>query len=249
MSPEPTLSAHPSTLRLHQLRLGELPAPEAAAIRAHVDGCSRCASRHQAQLATEHEFRALPVPPALTQAPSAWERARAWWEGLGIGRALVPVALFAAAAAFFLRAEPKVDPGTGLAEVASDTRTKGLMGPVLEAWVQTGGSARPVYTNESLSPGSRVQLRFNPGRHRYVTLAGRDGRGHVELYGTLVSQGPEVQNAPFSLTLDDTPGRQEFLAILTDQKPDPDQLSAALARSPVTVPSAEVATVVVAKKE
>ena len=115
--------------------------------------------------------------------------------------------------------------------------------------ISASGSARPVYTNESLSPGARVQLRFNPGRHRYVTLAGRDGTGQVELYGTLVSRGPEVQNAPFSLTLDDTPGRQEFLAILTDQKPDPDQLSAALSRTPVSVPAAEVATVVVTKKE
>lgn len=249
MSPEPSLSAHPSTLRLHQLRLGELPASEVAAILAHVDGCPRCSSRHQHQLATEQEFRALPVPPALIEAPSAWGRLRAWWEGLGVARALVPVALVAAAGAFVLRGEPAVDADTGLTEVASDTRTKGALGPVLEAWVQTGSSARPIYTNESLAPGSRVQLRFNPGRHRYVTLAGRDGSGQVELYGTLVSRGPEIQNAPFSLTLDDTPGRQEFLAILTDQKPDPDELSAALSHSPVAVPSAEVATVVVAKKE
>lgn len=249
MSPEPSPSSHPSTLRLHQLRLGELPAPEAAAIRAHVDGCSRCASRHQHQLATEQEFRALPVPPALVQAPTAWDRVRAWWEGLGVARALVPVALVAAAGAMVVRSEPTADEGTGLTEAVSETRTKGALGPVLEAWVQTGGSARPIYTNESLSPGSRVQLRFNPGRHRYVTLAGRDGSGQVELYGTLVSRGPELQNAPFSLTLDDTPGRQEFLAILTDQKPDPDELSAALSRSPVAVPAAEVATVVVAKKE
>ena len=128
-----------------------------------------------------------------------------------------------------------------------ETRTKGAT-PILEAWVQAGDSARPVYVGERVHAGTRVQLKYNAGHHRFVTLAGRDGTGTVEVYGTVPASGPGLAPAPFALTLDDSAGEQAFFAILTDTKPAPDDVVHALASEPVRMERGEIASVVLAKE-
>lgn len=220
---------HVSTLTLHQFRLGELDADAERAVRVHLGDCPTCAGRLDHQVRVRAAFLTEPIPPALVPRPSLLQRLRAWWLGL----ALLPVL---AAALLLLRPPP--DDGV---------RLKGAPA-AMEAWVEVGDSARPVYTGERLAPGTRVQLRYDPGDHRFVTFAGRDVTGEVEVYGTINARGPGMTAAPFALTLDDLPGDQAFYAVLTDYRPDPESLSAALRAERPVLPGAEVATVVLHKE-
>lgn len=223
--------SHPSTLRLHQFRLGELAIDDEDGVRTHLADCAACAARIDHQRAVRTEFARLPMPDALVPKPTLWERLGAWRAAL----VLVPIA---AAAGVVVRLPPAQTVDDGV-------RSKGAN--ALEAWVETGATARPLYTNESLAAGDRVQLKFDAHGHRFVTLAGRDGSGQAEIYSTLPAAAG-LQTAPFALTLDATPGDQVFYAILTDTRPDPQALLTALADEPLRVDRAEVQAVVVHKE-
>ncbi len=227
---------HISTLRLHQLRLGELDAQARAPIDEHLATCEDCARRLAHQDATRAGFVRTPVPAAIVPAPT-------WWERLGRLRAALLLVPILAAGALVLRADPLAPPP----ETAPIERLKGSA-PVLEAWVKTGESARPLYTGERVRGGTRVQLKYDAGAHRFVTLAGRDGRGIVEVYGTLPVNGAGLATAPFALTLDDSQGEQAFFAILTDTRPAPDAVLEALAVEPIRMERSEIASVVLRKE-
>ncbi|MFZ5481598.1 MAG: anti-sigma factor family protein [Myxococcota bacterium] len=222
---------HVSTLRLHQLRLGEIDGEEAGRIRAHLADCDTCARRFDVHAETRAAFQKMPVPAWVEPAPSFGERLRALWKW--------PVLLVPAIAALLFVVRP--------APIDEGVREKGAA-PVLEAWVEAGESARPLYTGERVGAGTRVQLKFDPGRRRFVTLAGRDGTGTVEVYATVPGDGPGLKTAPFALTLDESPGDQEFFAVLTDSKPDPDAVIEALASDPVRMERGEIASVVLQKE-
>lgn len=234
---------HISTLRLHQLRLGELDAHTRAPLDLHLASCELCAGRLGHQEAERAAFVRTPVPPALLPQPSWFAE---WWERLGrLRAALVLVPLLAAA---FLVVSGAPSTSAPLTTPTEDVvRTKGGV-PLLEAWVKTGNSARPLYTGERLGAGTRVQLKYDAGKHRFVTLAGRDGKGIVEVYGTLHAAGPGLATAPFALTLDDTKGEQTFFAVLTDTRPTPDSVLKALAVEPIRMDSSEIASVVLNKE-
>lgn len=239
----PSPSAHLSTLRLHQLRLGELEGAAAHAARDHLASCPTCAARLDHQVEARAAFSTMPMPAALLPQPAApgWlERAQAWWAALTLPQAGAFVLAPAMVAVLVVALPARPPAGDGL-------RTKGAE-TTLEAWVQSGGSARPLYNGEALRSGSRVQLRYDPGPHPYVTLAGRDGAGRVEIYGTVAAAGPGVQSAPFALTLDDTRGAQSFYAVLTETRPDADALVEQLAVDPLSVEGAEVEVLVVPKE-
>lgn len=233
---------HISTLRLHQLRLGELDAHTRAPLDEHLAVCAECASRLGHQDAQRAAFVRTPVPAAILPRPT-------WWERLGRLRAAFVLVPVLAATLLVVNAGPMAPlPSTGTAPSTDDVlRTKGGV-PLLEAWVKTGESARPLYTGERLRGGTRVQLKYDAGRHRFVTIAGRDAGGTVEVYGTLPASGPGLTTAPFSLTLDDTKGEQAFFAILTDTRPAPDSVLKALAVEPIRMDSGEIASVVLRKE-
>ncbi len=151
--------------------------------------------------------------------------------------ATIPTAPIAATAA---PAPLTSEPDDGL-------RSKGVT-PRLEAWVQTGDSARPLYTGEALGSGSRVQLRYDSRGRKYVTFAGRDTNGLVEVYGTVAAGEAGLSAAPFALTLDKSPGDQAFFALCTNQRPDPDEVMRAVGQNPVRMEGALVASVVVRKE-
>jgi hypothetical protein len=183
------------------------------------------------------------LAPIVAPEPTPWARLTA-----SLRRFVAPIGLVAAAAAVALAVLPTSAPDAPPAEVPLDTvRTKGFV-PTLEAWVQAGDAPRPVYTGERLRAGTRVQLKVDAGHRRFVTLAGRDGTGAVEVYGTVAAEGPGPKPAPFALTLDDSDGVQTFYAVLTDGRPSPDALRDALAREPVRIERAEVASVAVLKE-
>lgn len=226
------MTQHVSTLRLHQLRLGELTGEEEGRVRSHLAECTVCSSRLDVQAETRAAFLKQPVPPFL--APRV-----PWWERLGLARWLLVAVPAIAALALVVRAPAPDDDGV---------RQKGAAIPVLEAWVEAGRAARPLYTGERVRAGTRVQLKFDAGRRRFVTLAGRDGAGTVEVYGTVPAEGPGLRTAPFALTLDDSTGDQEFFAVLTDTKPAPDDVVEALKRDPLRMERADIASLVLHKE-
>lgn len=233
---------HVSTLRLHQFRLGELAPAAAELVQAHLATCDTCAERLGHQREARIAFQREPVPAALLPSPTWTERLRSWW----LAAAFVPVA---AASLLVLGAPPPAElSAVAAADPAPDgVYTKGAHSR-LEAWVQTGDSARPLYTGEHVRAGTRIQLKFDPGARRFVTLAGRDGTGAVEVYGTLTAAGPGLANAPFALTLDATRGEQAFFAVLTDTRPDPAWVTRLVHTDPVPSREADVATVFVQKE-
>ncbi len=136
---------------------------------------------------------------------------------------------------------------TAVAEPSADIiRTKGLT-PRLEAWVQAGGSSRPLYLGETVGAGTKLQLRYDAQGRRFVTLAGRDSNGVVEVYGTVPGGEAGLTSAPLALTLDDSKGEQAFFAICTDDRPSPDAVMSAVKHNPVRMNGAAVSSVVVRK--
>ena len=69
-----------------------------------------------------------------------------------------------------------------------------------------------------------MQLVFDPMGAPFVALAGRDGSGSVEVWKVIDTRGQPrgLRHASFALTLDETPGDQEFILV-----PLPEPLSEA----------------------
>jgi hypothetical protein len=279
---------HIHTLKLHQLRLGELAPAEEGRLRAHLATCAQCTARLKHQQELRQEFLREPMPDALRPRRPLWERVRGWLPGVALIPAAAAVALVlnvrppggpegpiptpppaptevappvpvapptaptvAPAATIpepVVAPRPPVAPKAGPEGDGAPTgiRTKGRL-PRLEAWVPTGESARPMYTGEAIGAGERVQLRFDARGRAFVTLAGRDTNGLVEVYGTLPGGDNGLRAAPFALTLDDTSGEQTFFALYTDERPEPESVIAALRHNPVRMEGADVASVVVRK--
>ncbi|MFT7519407.1 MAG: hypothetical protein ACI9MC_001548 [Kiritimatiellia bacterium] len=201
-----------SSLTLHRYHHGELSAEERAQVRGLIDSDADVRARFQALLAAEADFAVQAVPDFIqTMQPnepvrSAWSR----WLAIGtpvLGLATVAVALFIVVGPFTLQpTEPEV-PYVGL---------RGEL-PDLEVWVQRDEGPR-VHQGQPLGDHDVVQLKFDAQGARHVTLAGRDSTGEIEIYRTIeqVDEVSGLQTAPFALTLDDTPGTQEFFLLVHD---------------------------------
>lgn len=216
---------HVSTLTLHRLRQGELDAAATAEARAHLATCETCARRLRAQESARAEFELQPVPEALRAANDS--RGFLRWIAVGL----------AAAAAVLLVLLVAPGPDAGIRDV---TRTKGG-GADVEAWVDTPSGPRALRPSEEVEAGDRIQVRFRRPSHPWVTLAGIDGRGDVEVYGTWTAamDTADWQMAPFSLRLDETPGDHALVLLFTDDKPTPGAVER-VARSREAPPGAEL---------
>lgn len=234
--------AHLSTLKLHQLRYGELTPADESEARAHLSSCERCASRMQAQEAHRAAFVLEPVPQALRTPPSPgfFERFRLYFIG---GGALVFAILLASV---FAPGAPNP-----VADATPDERIKDPSG-LLAFEVRRDSAAGPELLSEgaSLSEGDVVQFRYHPASFRYVTFAGVDGSGSVEVYRTV--RAPEdgtngLLRAPFALTLDGTPGRQQFFAVFTKTQPS-NELTQKIVAGEATVPDGTLRKITLQKR-
>ena len=103
--------------------------------------------------------------------------------------------------------------------------------PTLEVWVRSDAGPRALREGESVSAGDAVQLAFDARGARYVTLAGRDGTGTLEVYRTVETAGRSgLTMAPFALELDDAPGPQTFLVLAHEAPLDEAALRARLTK-------------------
>ena len=217
------MTAHLSTLTLHQLRFGELGGEPLQAARAHLQTCDRCSARLAVQQRERDSFVLQPVPEALREGSG---RRPAWARWL---RELSPFLVAAAAAAVLFTVVPVLRLATTPPEIEQAVRTKGAL-PAVEVWVDIGQGPRPIRPGERLQAGDRVQLKYDPRGAAYVALAGRDGAGLVEIYGTFpVAEGGLVA-APFGLMLDATPGDQELFVLTSDRALTPTEVKDALTR-------------------
>lgn len=198
---------HVSTLKLHQLRYGELSPEVAGELRAHLDGCDTCRDRLHAQQATRAEFVTMPIPAAIQELeakPSPWLWLRELLSGGWGSPGMVAVALLALLVVGRL---------VGFGEVEHEgVRYRGVA-PEMEVWLGTEAGARVLGTSDALRSGDQVQLVFDPKGAGWVVLAGRDGTENLEVYDNspVVTEG--LQSAPFSLTLDDAAGPQAFFIV------------------------------------
>ncbi|MFT4627721.1 MAG: hypothetical protein ACI8PZ_006408 [Myxococcota bacterium] len=200
------MSRHVSTLDLHRMRYGELSPEQGQVLRSHIAGCELCAERERVQHADRAGFVLTPLPPSIAALEPPPRISRRWWSGL---------ALLLAAAVALVVVLPQLSG-------APDTPTERAKGstPDLEVWIATETGPRPLRADEALRAGDTVQLLFDPHGASEVWLAGRDGAGTVEVYGRVTPDGEGLQPAPFALTLDDTPGAQEFVVLIPNARID-----------------------------
>ncbi len=215
----------PNTLLLHRYQYGELEGEELEYVRRAITEDPETRRRWQAIQAAEAEHAVAPLPPALAALrdpppPSPWRRWLTWAMPMG--------GVLAAAAAVLLvvglpGGSPEVQPTE-----APYIGTKGSL-PDLEVWVGSDAGPRPLRQGEAVGEGDAVQLAFDARGARFVTLAGRDGTGTLEIYRTLETGGQRgLITAPFSLVLDDAPGPQRFLVLGHDEPLSEEALRARL---------------------
>lgn len=207
---DPSPGPHLSTLRLHQLRLGELPVAEAVEARQHLERCPICAARFRHQEQIRSEFVLKPLPPALREARERRVRLPPW-------RWLGPV-LAAVAALGFLVLRPADSEGI---------RTRGIQ-PTMEVWMATTEGARPVREADRLASGDRVAIKYDAGGASHVGFAGRDSSGLVEVYGVYEVPSDGLVAAPFGLELDEAPGEQELFVVTGGADLDDDRVKKAV---------------------
>lgn len=199
------MTRHISTLDLHRYRYGELADEATDRVRTHLDACERCARRLGVQQTEREAFVLEAVPPAILE-PALGARPANQPAGF---RWLIAGLAVAAAAAVALTQLPTADP---TAPTIENTRPKGQL-PLMEVWIESASGPRIVRPGESLEAGDIVQPMVRGDGSAFVTLAGRDGTGAVELWGVVQPEATGLTPADFALTLDDAPGPQTFYAI------------------------------------
>jgi len=214
---------HPSRLELDRLHTGELTDAEAEALRARVG------DREQAHLdaveAARGQVRPFDAAAIRARASSSVEAPPATPEPANrpIWIWVAPVLLAAAVLVAFLMPRPE---GTGVHAPqdpsAPDIRFRG--GDV-QLFIADRGTLIP-WEGEALGEGDVVGFRVDATDHDQVVLLSIDGEGHVSvlwpegdaLYEPLRGEGQVP--LPGTLTLDDAPGPETFLAVYDTPAPD-----------------------------
>ncbi|MBW1880296.1 MAG: zf-HC2 domain-containing protein [Deltaproteobacteria bacterium] len=235
------MKTHLSTLVLHRLRYGELSKAERSEVRAHLKSCDRCAAMLRAQENHRAAFELRPVPEAIRELSGTPEPANApwrWRRWLAAGVALAAAVLLAVV----------VVPDLGGVETGMEVvRAKGGSGN-FEAWLDTPAGPRPMSEDEILHAGDRIQVRFRRPTQPWVSLAGIDASGNIEVYGTWIADmdTPDWQLAPFALELDNSPGDQDLVLLMTPKRP-PDAVVRAVVNTGEALPGAELRSLLLEK--
>ncbi len=224
--PEPTDGPSPHALR--RLAAGDLPAAEAAEVRAAVQAAPALAERLTALEAEDRAFlkarpfadvkdelfrRAESLPPPRSAGLfGAVLRPRSLvWAIAAVVTALL-IGMFAPLAG--QGGDPLVMTPTG------PNRLKGA--ETLSAWQPTGDAPARVESGVLLREGDVLQFTVTTTRS-HLALLGVDGTGTVSRYlpvgGDLSMPFAPGSNRPLpdALTLDDAPGPEVFLAFLSDE--------------------------------
>ena len=187
---------HISTLTLHRYRLGELSSEEAAAVRAALEARPEEAARLRSQEQLRAEFALRPVPPAIR----ALSAPRARWSLWGLPAL---AAAFGLGLVVLLPAPPPP---------SEEIRFKGISSRI-DVLVEGRGLLDP---GEALHPGDRVQVRVPAGPHVEAWV----GEGSRVL-GRFDTATDHPTLAPFALTLDEAPGDEQMVILLSERHLQP----------------------------
>jgi hypothetical protein len=189
--------------------------PETQGFRAHAAECDSCAASLAEREALRDEFEAEVLPRMLgkvraevatVEAPRPVARLR---EHL---RWAVPVLAVAAVALLMMRPRVEEDAGLGALSIKGGTG--------LNVWVKRTDRIFEPRSGEALRAGDALQFVVWPGAQRSLMIGSVDGAGHVSIY--LPQQGDHGvgiepsrrYEAPISITLDATPGRECVFSVL-----------------------------------
>jgi hypothetical protein len=207
-----------SALRLDRWLAGELPAAEAARLRAHLDGCPRCAAA--AEALREDRDRAVLPPLRPARAPS---RRPAWRLGALAGG-------LALAAGLLLLVRPG----------APGERARGS-GPGLAMWVRHGEEVRRAGPGEVVAAGDDLRFAVTSPEPAFVAVLSLDPAGRASVYfpagdrAERVAGGVEVA-LPLATRLDATVGAERLLGLFCDRPVELEPLRAALQAGREAIP-------------
>jgi anti-sigma factor RsiW len=196
------MSAHESNWTLRRLHAGELPAPEAARVQAHVGACEACAGTLQAVVKEQAEFEAQ-VSFERFEAGVEQARARQVRAADGAGaqaRWVRPLMAVAATVLVVVLARPLLESRGGdvtALPAVGGNRIKG--GATAE--LRIGGGSGPqrvvdVGTPEALRPDEAVRLAYTAEGYRYVAVISVDAQGEVSPLYPEEANGESLAVAP-----------------------------------------------------
>ncbi len=166
-----------SDLRFDRLLADELDADAARAVRDHVTGCARCASR-LAEIEAARAAFAASAPPLPARVVDLRRRRRnpAWLASTA--------GALAAAAALVLwsRAHsPVLDPSNDGADIASQgTRSKGAAR--LGLYIERRGAVTRAQEGDTVHPEDRIQFTVTSAEGGFVAVIGIDGAKAATVY-------------------------------------------------------------------
>lgn len=179
-----------------------------AAIAKHVAGCAACSAYLDGLRALDADGTRLATPPAL--------------EVRSLRRFVAPAAAvlaLAAGLALFVRSRAAID--------ESYVGVKGV--PALQLLVRDGEQTRIWDGHSAVHAGDAVALHVACEQLQHVTVTTEDQHGLVRLWDGPCPKPPAA--LPFTLRVDDTPGREHFAVVMGKTRPDDLALRAALRTS------------------
>lgn len=203
---------HVGRFTLERFLADELTSDEAHVVESHLDSCHTCRTARD-RLNEDHEAFVAAVPYAAFRIEHEQRLSSRRSKHRWLPTSILAASALAASAAMVLLALRPPD-GDGVI-----TRSKG--GSVaLTFSVLDNGALRPGVSGETLAPGTRLQLYYDAGTLTHMALLGIDSTGTVAVYfpdASASTLGPlpagPTGRMPFSLTLDDTPGVERFVAV------------------------------------
>jgi Domain of unknown function (DUF4384) len=231
-------NGHIHDLALRRFWAGDLGGPERPGIEAHATVCARCRVRlkefadEQRRFEQEISFdrfaagveRAARTPrriPARSNPTARWA---------------FPALSLAAALALTITFAPRLRPG-GESNRGESNRIKGGGGGITVQIAAPGAGpqrAAAIDAPETLSPGERIRIGYQPGRHRYLTSLSIDEQGDVTALYPEAGHSLAVGKAAPAATryLPDSveftgEGRERLIVVLSDQPLDVDAVKKA----------------------
>lgn len=196
---------HVSELSIDRLLAGELPADDAASMRAHASSCPRCNALFDDALAAQRAFScearpAIEIPLPFRERAASRRRFAPW------------IAASSALAAGFALALVWPRTSSAPSEAVDQVRTKGAS--IVGFYVAHGNSVRRGAIREQVMPHDRIQLFTTTSARSWVAVVGDDATGMRSVY---VAPRPldagREQLLPLSIELDATPGDETVTAI------------------------------------
>ncbi|HEY4175592.1 MAG TPA: zf-HC2 domain-containing protein [Kofleriaceae bacterium] len=200
---------HPSSLAIDTLAANRMSAPEASAVRAHIDTCERCRADFAEANAAVSTFTREVFPRTRDRLTVP---ARPWWRSLL--PVLAPVLAAAMVLVWFVRRPESVPTHEDV------IRTKG--GLTFRVFARRDHTVHLVQDGEALAAGDQIRFVAGGTSKRYILVVSIDGRGTASVYYPYGGSGSALlgdgtSELPGSIVLDTAPGAERLFAVFTPE--------------------------------